>query len=71
VKSIAGICDRRGNVMGMMPHPERCAEEILSNSDGLGVFAGAVQAIAEHRAEDQPHAGLDAADHSAVAGSSA
>ena len=69
VKSIAGICNRRGNVMGMMPHPERCAEEILSNSDGLGLFAGAVEAIAE-RPDDRSRAGLDTADRSVVAGRS-
>ncbi len=71
VNSIAGICNRRGNVMGLMPHPERCAEEILSNSDGLGLFAGAVAAIAARRPEGRSRAGLEAADHSAVAGSSA
>ncbi len=35
---------RRGNVLGMMPHPERCAEEILGNRDGLALFAGLVEA---------------------------
>ncbi|HVT18975.1 MAG TPA: phosphoribosylformylglycinamidine synthase subunit PurQ [Thermoanaerobaculia bacterium] len=42
-RSIAGICNAAGNVLGMMPHPERCAEEILGNSDGLGLLAGAAQ----------------------------
>ena len=37
-RSIAGICNRGRNVLGMMPHPERCAESILGNADGLGVF---------------------------------
>ncbi|MCR4400251.1 MAG: phosphoribosylformylglycinamidine synthase subunit PurQ [Syntrophomonadaceae bacterium] len=37
--NIAGIVNRRGNVLGMMPHPERCAEAILGGTDGLGVFA--------------------------------
>jgi len=37
-RSIAGICNRERNVLGMMPHPERCAEEILGNADGLGIF---------------------------------
>ncbi len=36
--NIAGICNEKGNVLGMMPHPERCAEEILGNSDGKRVF---------------------------------
>lgn len=38
VENIAGICNRRGNVLGMMPHPERCMEKILGNDDGLVVF---------------------------------
>ncbi|MEM1177468.1 MAG: phosphoribosylformylglycinamidine synthase subunit PurQ [Acidobacteriota bacterium] len=43
-RSIAGICNAGGNVLGMMPHPERCAEEVLGNSDGLALFATAVGA---------------------------
>ena len=35
---IAGIINEKGNVLGMMPHPERCAEAILGGIDGLGVF---------------------------------
>jgi phosphoribosylformylglycinamidine synthase I len=37
-RSIAGICNRTRNVLGMMPHPERCSETLLGNADGLGVF---------------------------------
>ena len=37
-RNIAGICNRARNVLGMMPHPERCSETILGNADGLGVF---------------------------------
>ncbi len=36
--NIAGICNREGNVLGMMPHPERCCESILGGEDGKGVF---------------------------------
>ncbi len=36
--SIAGITNKQGNVLGMMPHPERYSEELLGCSDGLGVF---------------------------------
>ncbi|RMH31584.1 MAG: phosphoribosylformylglycinamidine synthase subunit PurQ [Nitrospirae bacterium] len=32
---IAGLCNAEGNVLGLMPHPERCAEEALHNTDGL------------------------------------
>ncbi len=35
---IAGICNANRNVVGMMPHPERCAEEILGNTDGRKLF---------------------------------
>ena len=38
VNNIAGICNREGNVLGMMPHPERAVEEILGSVDGLRVF---------------------------------
>ncbi len=37
-RSIAGILSEEGNVMGMMPHPERAVEEILGSVDGLGLF---------------------------------
>ena len=43
-RAIAGICNAGGNVLGLMPHPERCAEEMLGNRDGLGRRAGAVAA---------------------------
>ena len=36
--AIAGIVSEAGNVMGMMPHPERAVEEILGSTDGMGVF---------------------------------
>ncbi len=34
VDSIAGVCNEKRNVFGMMPHPERAAESILGNEDG-------------------------------------
>jgi phosphoribosylformylglycinamidine synthase len=37
-KDIAGILNEKGNVLGMMPHPERCAEALLGNQDGRKVF---------------------------------
>lgn len=36
--NIAGIINRQGNVLGMMPHPERAVETILGSTDGLGIF---------------------------------
>jgi len=44
--NIAGIMNREGNVLGMMPHPERVVEDMLGSSDGLGVFASLVETIA-------------------------
>lgn len=38
LRSIAGITNRRGNVLGLMPHPERAAEPELGGSDGLSLF---------------------------------
>jgi phosphoribosylformylglycinamidine synthase I len=43
-RAIAGVCNASGNVLGLMPHPERCAEEILGGTDGLALFASAVEA---------------------------
>lgn len=43
-RGIGGICNIGGNVLGMMPHPERCAESILGNTDGLALLASAVEA---------------------------
>jgi phosphoribosylformylglycinamidine synthase I len=45
-RNIAGICNRARNVLGMMPHPERCAESILGNAAGLGVFRSIASAFA-------------------------
>jgi len=38
MRAIAGIVSASGNVMGMMPHPERAVDAILGSSDGIGVF---------------------------------
>lgn len=38
INNIAGICNAEGNVLGMMPHPERAVEDILGSIDGLRVF---------------------------------
>ena len=37
-RNIAGITNERGNVLGMMPHPERCCEEIVGGTDGRVIF---------------------------------
>ncbi|HEX7049841.1 MAG TPA: phosphoribosylformylglycinamidine synthase subunit PurQ [Longimicrobiales bacterium] len=38
VRNIAGIMNEAGNVLGLMPHPERAVEALLGSTDGLGVF---------------------------------
>ena len=38
MRGIAGIVNDRGNVLGLMPHPERAAEAVVGSDDGVGVF---------------------------------
>lgn len=45
--SIAGIVSERGNVLGMMPHPENHVEDIMGCTDGRGLFAGLAQHFAK------------------------
>jgi phosphoribosylformylglycinamidine synthase subunit PurQ / glutaminase len=45
VNNIAGICNRRGNVLGMMPHPERASDPMLGNTDGIELFKGILTAM--------------------------
>jgi phosphoribosylformylglycinamidine synthase len=46
LENIAGILNAQGNVLGMMPHPERACEELLGSADGLQLFSSAIQALA-------------------------
>ena len=46
LNSIAGICNRQRNVVGLMPHPERASEAALGSADGLVVLASAVKSVA-------------------------
>jgi len=39
IENIAGIINKTGNVLGMMPHPERNAEQLLGNSDGKKILS--------------------------------
>jgi phosphoribosylformylglycinamidine synthase subunit PurQ / glutaminase len=45
INAIAGIVNERGNVLGMMPHPENHVEAALGLTDGRGLFAGLVEAL--------------------------
>jgi phosphoribosylformylglycinamidine synthase subunit PurQ / glutaminase len=38
MRAIAGIVSAQGNVMGLMPHPERAVDALLGSTDGIGVF---------------------------------
>jgi phosphoribosylformylglycinamidine synthase len=46
LRSIAGICNERRNVVGMMPHPERACESMLGGTDGLIILESIVKALA-------------------------
>ncbi|BAZ23745.1 phosphoribosylformylglycinamidine synthase I [Kalymmatonema gypsitolerans NIES-4073] len=46
VNNIAGICNSTGNVLGMMPHPERASDSMLGGSDGLKLFQGLLEKVA-------------------------
>ena len=43
--NIAGIMNTEGNVMGLMPHPERAAESIVGSEDGLVIFKSIIETI--------------------------
>ncbi|UKJ08212.1 phosphoribosylformylglycinamidine synthase subunit PurQ [Solitalea lacus] len=45
MENIAGVCNKNRNVFGMMPHPERAADPILSNQDGLSLFESILQTV--------------------------
>lgn len=40
LNNIAGICNEKGNVLGMMPHPERASDKMLGGTDGFKLFEG-------------------------------
>jgi phosphoribosylformylglycinamidine synthase subunit PurQ / glutaminase len=44
LNNIAGICNQKGNVVGMMPHPERAADRAIGGTDGLKLFQGILAA---------------------------
>jgi phosphoribosylformylglycinamidine synthase len=43
VNNIAGIMNERGNVLGMMPHPERAGEALMGGTDGLVIFRSMIE----------------------------
>ncbi|RJQ31762.1 MAG: phosphoribosylformylglycinamidine synthase subunit PurQ [Actinobacteria bacterium] len=49
LENIAGICNKEGNVLGMMPHPERAMSDMLGSSDGRMVFESIIAASLQGR----------------------
>ena len=48
LRDIAGVCNARGNVFGLMPHPEHAVDELTGGSaDGLAIFTSMAQAVDE------------------------
>lgn len=54
IENIAGITNVRGNVLGMMPHPERAVESLLGSTDGLRLFRAIEHTIRERAGAIQP-----------------
>jgi phosphoribosylformylglycinamidine synthase len=52
VRGIAGITNERGNVLGLMPHPERCADPLVGSGDGQHFFESIIAHV-EERGEQQ------------------
>jgi len=50
LNNIAGICNEAGNVLGMMPHPERNAEAALGDGSGASLFRSIIHSFVEGRA---------------------
>jgi len=48
IERIAGICNEKGNVLGMMPHPERAVDEILGSVDGKAMFTSILRTWREN-----------------------
>jgi phosphoribosylformylglycinamidine synthase subunit PurQ / glutaminase len=49
VDGIAAVCNREGNVLGLMPHPEHAVDPLLGSADGALILASLVDAAREHR----------------------
>lgn len=53
-RAIAGLTNARGNVLGLMPHPERCADPLVGSGDGQLFFQSMIESLAEGAGEKQP-----------------
>jgi phosphoribosylformylglycinamidine synthase subunit PurQ / glutaminase len=54
LRAIAGVCNAAGNVAGLMPHPERMAEEILGTDDGMQLIRSLVASAAKWESAGRP-----------------
>jgi phosphoribosylformylglycinamidine synthase subunit PurQ / glutaminase len=45
LNDIAGICNERRNVMGLMPHPERAADVLMGSTDGRAILESVVHSL--------------------------
>ena len=45
MRAIAGIVNERGNVLGLMPHPERAAESVVGSADGVALFESVLERV--------------------------
>lgn len=45
IQNVAGICNREGNVFGLMPHPDRACDERIGSADGAKIFQSMMQTI--------------------------
>lgn len=51
IENIAGICNREGNVFGLMPHPDRACDARLGSADGRRIFESMMQTVAARHAQ--------------------
>ena len=47
INNIAGITNKKGNVLGMMPHPEKASEKIIGGEDGLAIFKSIMKKVSD------------------------
>jgi phosphoribosylformylglycinamidine synthase len=45
MENIAGIINKQGNILGMMPHPERAVEDLLGSEDGISIFYSIIRSL--------------------------
>lgn len=57
LNGIAGLMNKQGNVMGMMPHPERASEAVLGSTDGRVIFSSIIETVESRRTGSKPRAG--------------